>query len=91
MEYSCVLFWVPQFKTDIDQWEQAQGNKTRMVDGTGDHVALRQLELGMFSLEKRWLRGGITFYKYLRGCQVEDGVDLFVVAPAGRMRTNGFK
>lgn len=46
----------------------------------------------MFSLRKRGLKGDtMAVFKYLKGCQVEDGTDLFSFAPEGTTRTNGWK
>ena len=49
-------------------------------------------KLGLFSLGRRRLRGDtIAIFKYSKGCHLEDGAQLFSVAPEGRARTNGFK
>ena len=91
LEY-CIQVWGLQYRKNRELLERVQRMATKMIRGL-QHLSYedRLRELGLFSMEKRRLRGDlIAAFQYLKGV-LEEGSQLFERVGNSTTRRNGFQ
>jgi len=86
-------FWGPQHRKYVDLLERVQRRATEMIRGL-EYLSCkdRLRELGLFSLQKRRLRGDLlAAFPYQKGAYRKDGEGLFTRVYSDRTRGNGCK
>ena len=84
----CVQAWGPQHRRNMELLGQVQRRATKMIRGL-EHLSYeeRLRKLGLFSLEKRRLRGDlIATFQYLKGAYKQEGEQLLTRVDIDRQR-----
>jgi len=90
---SCVQLWSPQHRKDMQLLEGVHSRATEMIRGM-EYLSCedRLRDLGLFSLEKRWLWGDlIAAFWYLQGAYKKAGEELFTSICSDKTRGSVFK
>ena len=74
-----LLLWSPQFRKDIDAMERVQRRAPRLIPGLARLSYEERLkETGLYTLERRWLRGDMMeMFKIMKGTDKISADELF--------------
>ena len=83
----------PQHRKDVEILERVQRRAMKMIRGLERLLYEGRLrELGLFSVEKKRLRGDLTIaFQYLKGDYKQEGNKLFTWVDSDRKRGNDFE
>jgi len=84
----CAQVWSSQHRKGMNVLEQVQRRATKMIRGL-EHLPYKERlrELGLCSLEKRWLQGDlVAAFQYLKGAYRKAGEGLFTGVCSDRTR-----
>ena len=92
LEY-CVQFWSPQFRKDLATTERVQCRATTLIPGlAGLSYEERLNETGLYTLERRWLRGDmIEMFKIMKGTDKISADELFNRVESDRTRGHSLR
>ena len=86
-------FWSPQYREDIAAIERVQRRATRLIPGRARLGYEERLkETGLYTLERRWLRGDrIEMFKIMKGIDKISADELFNRVDSDRTRGHSLR
>src|SRR6201990_2057809 len=85
LEY-CAQVWAPHLRKDIDMLKRVQRRATRMISGFENKSYEERLkELGMFSVERRFLRGDMIQICKIFSSDSNTEIEKYFIVDCGRV------